>query len=237
MLRGQPGSGLVFRGHLTSGSGKGGGGADLPSPRPPSHDATNLVPSHPQVYFLLVVALFTALWYLHYKEFYPPLNQVAGMLGRMNVYLIALTGFLGTRRVTWSWWLMRLSYEKALRAHYYVGIVASVYTLTHGIVYLVEFAAQLPENSASSGLMLLASIGLLFPSSAFTAIRVHMYWLFRYIHFLGPIILVLSVCHALSRIATAVDGTFQRRRMGRAIEGHSLCRVVSVLLSERVPCC
>ena len=76
-------------------------------------------------YFLVATLGFTLAWMWHYQEYYPPLNQTAGMLGRMNVYMIAVTGFLGTRRVTWSWWILRTSYERALRAHYYVGYASA----------------------------------------------------------------------------------------------------------------
>ena len=76
--------------------------------------------------------------------------------------------------------------------------IASIYTLLHGIVYLIEFSFSLPDNTAASALLLLISIIVLFPTSAFTIIRIKAYSLFRYIHYLGPLILILSLVHIIS---------------------------------------
>lgn len=148
-------------------------------------------------WFLSVTLAFSGLWAWHYHTFYlKGVKGAGGVLGRMTVYLISMATMLGTRRCSISWLVFRVSYEKTLKAHYVVGMVASLFMILHAAFYLCRFGfATLPGNVAPAAYTLLACIVIFFPAAAITNLRVYWYSLFRITHFLAPAIMAAAIAH------------------------------------------
>lgn len=159
------------------------------------------------VWFLVVTAVLSVLWSIHYNTYYLPDFVLAGWVGRMTVYMISMATYLGTRRWSLAWVFYKISYEKTLKAHYVVGTVASIFMLLHGITYMASFGPEnLPEHQVITAYLLLGCILIVFPFTI-NNFRVHCYSVFKLTHFIAPAITIIATFHILS---LNVDGVLGR---------------------------
>lgn len=159
------------------------------------------------VWFLIVTAVLSVFWSIHYNEYYLPDFVLAGWVGRMTVYMISMATYLGTRRWSLAWVFYKISYEKTLKAHYVIGNVASIFMLVHGGMYMASFGPRnLPEHQVTTAYLLLGCILVVFPFTI-NNFRVHYYFVFKVTHFIAPAITILGTLHILS---LHVDGELGR---------------------------
>lgn len=159
------------------------------------------------VWFLIVTAVLSVFWSIHYNEYYLPDFVLAGWVGRMTVYMISMATYLGTRRWSLAWVFYKISYEKTLKAHYVIGNVAGIFMLVHGGMYMASFGPEnLPEHQVTTAYLLLGCILVVFPFTI-NNFRVHYYFVFKVTHFIAPAITILGTLHILS---LHVDGELGR---------------------------
>ena len=159
------------------------------------------------IWFLIVTAVLSVFWSIHYNEYYLPDFVLAGWVGRMTVYMISMATYLGTRRWSLAWVFYKISYEKTLKAHYVVGNVASIFMLLHGGMYMAAFGPEnLPEHQVTTAYLLLGFILIVFPFTI-NNLRVHYYFAFKVTHFIAPAITIIATFHILS---LHVDGELGR---------------------------
>jgi len=155
-------------------------------------------------WFLIVTAALTTRWFEHYYEYYPEDTAAAGAVGRVTIYQVALATLLGTRRWSLSWMLWHVPYEKTLKAHYVVGMVAGLFILLHGALYIGVFGAlSLPEHQNNTAYFLLMCTLIVLPPAMVTNFRVRFYAVFRITHFAAPMLVLGANAHLLSM---SVDG-------------------------------
>ena len=131
------------------------------------------------VWFLIVTAVLSVFWSIHYNEYYLPDFVLAGWVGRITVYMISMATYLGTRRWSLAWVFYKISYEKTLKAHYVIGNVASIFMLVHGGMYMASFGPRnLPEHQVTTAYLLLGCILVVFPFTI-NNFRVHYYFFSR----------------------------------------------------------
>jgi len=166
------------------------------------------------LWFLLVTAILSTFWAIHYEMYYLPDFVLAGWVGRMTIYMISIATYLGTRRWSLGWTLYQVSYEKTLKAHYVVGSVASIYMICHGVFYMIAFGPDmLPEHQVTTAYTLLASIAIVFPFSI-NNFRVRYYAVFKITHLVAPFIVFVANLHILS---LNVDGNLCRGFWGAMV--------------------
>uniref|UniRef100_A0A0G4HD34 Cytochrome b5 heme-binding domain-containing protein n=1 Tax=Chromera velia CCMP2878 TaxID=1169474 RepID=A0A0G4HD34_9ALVE len=146
--------------------------------------------------YLVATALFIYFWVQYMQTYYPAIYVYPAAFGRVAIYAISLAGMTGTRRVTFTWWLLRLPYEKALKLHYVIGIVAAYLAIAHAVQYLLVFGPGLPGSTAATGWGLLVATGVVYLFTL-TSIRIRWYGVFRITHFIAPLILIASIFHII----------------------------------------
>eukprot|EP00961_Rhodomonas_salina_P170684 2301254-Rhodomonas_salina.1 len=137
--------------------------------------------------YLLITAVLWFFWAKHYDDYYPEEYAVPGAAGRMTVYHMSLAAYIGTRRFTWSWWLLHLPYERALKTHSVVGIVALILAFTHAFTYLGAYNWEIPGTVSSTAIPMLVGLCILGPAT-FPNFRRKFYGVFRVTHYLAPLV-------------------------------------------------
>eukprot|EP01001_Neometanema_parovale_P011323 NODE_756_length_2121_cov_49.322322_g721_i0.p1 GENE.NODE_756_length_2121_cov_49.322322_g721_i0~~NODE_756_length_2121_cov_49.322322_g721_i0.p1 ORF type:complete len:404 (-),score=52.65 NODE_756_length_2121_cov_49.322322_g721_i0:616-1827(-) len=166
------------------------------------------------ILFIMAVGAYIALWYRHFNQYYPSSYIGAGAIGRVTVYFVSVATFLGTRRVTWSWWFFKLPYERVLKVHAVVGTVAGIVLLVHGVLMFDLFNFSLPEHQTLTGFSLFIATIIMFPMAVIPIIRIKKYFAFKITHMLAPAITIVSFIHVIS---LNVDGSIPRGLLGSVI--------------------